>query len=212
MKKLSSKLKTPAFWLLFTAITAVIIIGIQSAELIERKIDLNRFQVNQEALMNDLQVSRTENGHLTASIHALTLRRDELENLIPSYVREIESLKIRLKDAQSIAEISIAAKAEVLADMHNATDDEDPISDIPDPVPSEPQEFTYEDPWISIKGRLMDGKVMIAASHRDSITLIAHRQKRKCMFRRKGAIIKYDVKCKSPYTSISDVDYIELVE
>ena len=45
---------------------------------------------------------------------------------------------------------------------------------------------------------------------RDSLTLVAHKTKKRCL--RKSKIIKYDVTSSSPYSTITDLGYIELIE
>lgn len=218
---LLSIIKKPITWVILALLVAIAIIGIQSSILQKRKAEISRLEMNQEALLTDVQYYQAENGQLVATVNAITLRRDELENLLPSYTQEIANLKLKLKNVETVAKVSVRQEAEIQA----------PIVPMPPPpvtitLPAEPKEiepeapvfepetpheFSYNDEWISVSGILyQDSLANIRVEHRDSLILLAHKTKRRCC--RKSKIIKYDVQAKSPYTTITDVEYVELIE
>lgn len=213
MKDLIKKIigKPLVIALLALAAAAAIIVA-QAVSIRKQKAETTRLQINQDALLSEVQTYQDKEENLVATVNALTLRRDELENLIPEYTREIDNLRIKLKDVQSTAHIAMKTVARLQATA--SPEQEHPLP--PDPVtpqlPAEtPGEFNYKDAWITVSGRVLNDSVVdLRIIHRDSLTLVAHRTKKKCL--RRSKIIKYDVLSNSPYTSITDVSYIELTE
>lgn len=205
-------LKKPMSWLCLLLAVATVIIVAQASAIRKQKAETVRLQINQEALLSEVLTYQDKEDNLVATVNALTLRRNELESLIPEYTQEIARLKLKLKDVQSTAHVAL----ETVAKLQATAAPEQPApppSDIPDPQPpiEQSREFNYRDKWITVSGRMMNDSIVdLSIIHRDSLTLVAHRAKKKCM--RRAKIIKYDVLSKSPYTSISDVNYIELTE
>lgn len=207
-------LRKPVVWALLVVVILAAITTAQSSTIKHQRQDIERYQVNHETLLADITQYRTVNGELVASVQALTLRNDELEHLIPKYTEEIEQLQLKVRDVQSVAHVTTEVNAEVLAplDTVRTPAPEPEYTDAPTPDIDKPHNFIFEDDYITVKGEVHDGHVKVTVEHRDSLTLIAHRKARKCLFKRKGRIIGYDVKSSSPYTKIKDVEYIELLE
>lgn len=207
-------IKKPMVWVCLTLIMAAAIIATQSSMLRKRNKEISRLELNQASLLGNLEYYQDENNTLTASIQALTLRRDELETLIPAYKQEISDLKVKLKNVKSVAHITTENKTEITAPITPVPSPAPPIEDIPEAPNKEydiPHEFRYSDKWTTISGQIMrDSLINIRIEQRDSLTVIAHKQQKKC--RRKSKIIKYSVQSKNPRTVIKDVEYIELTE
>lgn len=205
-------IKKPITWLIVALLIAVAVIGIQARMIQKNKAEISRLEANQEALLTEVQYYEDSNGDLVATVNALTLRRDELENLIPSYAAEIEDLKLKLKNVNTLAHVSMETKAEI----HTPTFQLPPPAPMPpmehpDTLPPTPYQFNYEDTWITVTGTVYpDSTSNVQIECRDSLTLVAHRTKKRCC--RKSKIIKYDVTSSSPYSLITDLGYIELIE
>lgn len=205
-------IKKPITWVILALVTAIGVIGIQAALIKKHKAEISRLEMNQEALLTDVQYYEDSNGDLVATVNALTLRRDELENLIPSYAAEIEDLKLKLKNVNTLAHVSMETKAEI----HTPTFQLPPPAPLqpmerPDTLPPTPYQFSYEDTWITVTGTVYpDSTSNVQIECRDSLTLVAHKTKKRCL--RKSKIIKYDVTSSSPYSTITDLGYIELIE
>ena len=188
-------LKKPMSWALLVLAIAAATIAAQASVIRKQKAETVRLQVNQEALLSEVKTYQ-----------------DKEENLVPEYAQEIDRLKIKLKEVQSTAHVAL----ETIANLQATTalvQDAPPPPDLPAPqLPIEvPREFNYKDTWITVSGRMFNDSIVdLSIIHKDSLTLVAHRTKKKCL--RRSKIIKYDVLSKSPYTSISDVNYIELTE
>lgn len=209
-------LLSPALWLSILIIALVSICCIQHQSIARTEKERVRLEDNQAALLLDMEKYKTENGELVASVQALSLKSEELGALIPKYEKEIKALKIDLKNAKNLAHVetvtSISVEAPLQQDTtHVADSGSDP--EAPE-VPFVPREFFWEDDWITIRGRVLQDTVICSFVNRDSLTLVAYYQKRKCLFSRgrKGKLIKYDVKTKNPHTDIKAVEYIELIE
>lgn len=205
-------LKKPMSWALLALAIAAATIAAQASVIRKQKAETVRLQVNQEALLSEVKTYQDKEENLVTTVNALTLRRDELENLVPEYAQEIDRLKIKLKEVQSTAHVAL----ETIANLQATTapvQDAPPPPDLPAPqlLIEAPREFNYKDTWITVSGRMFNDSIVdLSIIHKDSLTLVAHRTKKKCL--RRSKIIKYDVLSKSPYTSISDVNYIELTE
>ena len=107
-------IRKPLFWALLAVATLSVITVTQSSKIKAQKSDIERYQVNHETLLQDLQNYQSENGRLVSSVQALTLRADELETLIPSYTHEISQLKLKVRDLQSVAHLTTVTEADIL--------------------------------------------------------------------------------------------------
>lgn len=211
--------KKPVFWLCLALAIAVVVCCAQHSRITQDKQTLTRYEENQASLLGKIQYFRTENGELTASVQALTLKSDELTELIPKYEQEIKQLRIDLRNAKSLAHVSTETSVDITAPLEPAIPpsaqrpDNDTSSTTQNP-PFIPREFSWSDQWISIRGKVYQDTVICSFLSIDSLTLIAHYKKKRCLFSkgRKGKLIKYDVKTKNPHTNITDVEYIELIE
>ena len=213
--------KKPWFWLCVAIFALVTICTIQHRQLAQERQEAARLEDNQSALLLDMEKYRTENGELVASVQALTLKHDELSALIPQYEKEIKQLKIDLRNAKNIAHVETETSVDIIAPLVPETPPEtiSPAKDEDSQVPTEeapfvPREFVWEDDWITVAGKVYADTVVCSFVSRDSLMLVAHYAKRKCLFfkGRKGKLIKYDVKSKNPHTDIKGVEYIEVVE
>lgn len=209
-------LLSPALWLSVLIIALVSICYIQHRSIAKTEKERVRLEDNQAALLLDVEKYRTENGELVASVQALSLKSEELGALIPKYEKEIKALKIDLKNAKNLAHVETVTSISVEAPLQQDTThvaDNGSAPEAPE-APFVPREFFWEDDWITIRGRVLQDTVICSFVNRDSLTLVAYYQKRKCLFSRgrKGKLIKYDVKTKNPHTDIKAVEYIELIE
>ena len=92
-----------------------IFVALQGRNLARVKQEAARLDANQTALLTELQQERNTAGQLQSTVQALTLRRDELEGMLPAYERRLREMNIRLKDAQHLAQIATETAAAVTA-------------------------------------------------------------------------------------------------
>lgn len=206
--------RKPLFWAILAIAALLTVTTAQRSAIVDQKADISRYQANHESLLKDLQFYELENGNLAATVQALTLRGEEMEALIPAYKSEISQLKLKVEDLQSVAHLNTVTEASVLAPIDAIRTPQEPgeYEDAQVSETDKPHSFQYTDDYITINGIIDGNQVQVNVEHRDSLTLIAHRKSNKCLFRRKGKIIGYNVTSRSPYTKITDVEYIELTE
>lgn len=203
-------LKSVQFWLIVALTITIGIIAIISRQSAERKQEIDRLSTNQSTLLADVEYYTAENGKLVASVNALSLRKDELELLMPKYEQEIKNLRLKVSDLESMAHIGSETKIEITAPIV-----EEPIikedTPIVPPVVME-RAFHFADNWVMLDGIIKEDTVNVDIHIIDSLTIVAYRQPRKCIFKRKGKIVRYDVVSSNPYTKVNSVNYIELME
>ena len=208
--------KKPVFWLCTAIAVLAVVCSIQHKSIVQKENERVRLEDNQSALLGDIEKYRTENGELAASVQTLTMKSEELGALLPKYEKEIKSLKIELKNAKNMAHVETLTSVEVVAPLEPSAADSTRTEGAPESPekPFVPREFSWSDEWIDIVGKVYADSVQCSFSSRDSLLLIAHYQKRKCIFGKgkKGKLIKYDVRTKNPHTDIKGVEYIEVVE
>lgn len=180
--------------------------AIQRKNLARAKAEVERLEKNQAALLQDIEYARNKAGDLQATVDALTLRRDELERLLPAYARKIKDMEIRLKEVQSVAAVTMETSAAVTATPDTVY--------VPVPVPGDPspapRRFVYSDAWLDAVIDIGDS-ARVQVNVRDSLTVLAHREKRKCLFRR-PRVIKYTAVPSSPYTTVTGLTYVEVTD
>ncbi|MBR4228057.1 MAG: hypothetical protein IKR72_03040 [Bacteroidales bacterium] len=209
----------PAFWLCAVLIALVVVCTIQHKKLVQTKEEAARLEDNQTSLLSQVEYYRSENGELVASVQSLTMRNEEIGALLPQYEKELKSLKIELRKAKSIAHVETETNAEIVAPIQPGTGPAEPVAPAnedkdKEKAPTYPREFSWSDDWLSVSGKIYPDTVVCSIVNRDSLLLVAHYAKRKCLFfkGRKGKLLKYDVKTKNPHTEIKGLEFIEVIE
>lgn len=186
-------------------ISLAVYIGIQGRSLKSETARADRLANNQSALLSDLLEERNLAGNLQATVDALTLKASELEHLIPAYERKLKDMKIRLKDAERVAQLQTELAASVKAHR-------DTVFQYVERPDTSRSRFTYSDAWLTAIVEVEDNSIAyLSISARDSLTLAAHRQKRRCLFKKPGPT-KYTVESASPYSRITGMRVIEIIE
>lgn len=218
---LSGIVRKPVFWLCAALAVAIVLLYDEHTKLIQTRNDAARIKDNQAVLLGQMKRYRTENGELAASVSALSLKANELEDLIPKYVREISQLKVDLRNAKNMAHVSTETTVNIVAPLQpespseaDSTATDWKVVNDETKTPPAGRDFSWSDEWVSVAGKVYPDTVVCTFVSIDSLLLVAHYQKRKCLFRkwRKGKLIKYDVTAKNPHTDIKSIEYIEVVE
>lgn len=213
-------LKSPVFWLSLAVIDLAITCSIQRRNITEKGKEVARLTGNQTTLLSQIEYHKSRNNELVASVQALTLKRDELAALIPAYESEIKSLKIELKNVRSISHIETEMNVDVTVPVPAVSVPESPVI-VPktdESVPAGekkqdyPIEFSWRDDWTEICGKIYADSVSCVVTSRDSLLLVSHYEKKKCLFKRKGKLIKYDVRSKNPHVTIKGVELVDVIE
>lgn len=200
---MKSIFKSGYFWL----VLAIVILGATLAWSFDRnaQIEANaaRLEANQETLLGQVEYYESENGELLASVQALTMQRDEFEELLVAERKKVQSLGIRIKDLESMGEVD--TKTDVTIEAPILPPDTIYINE---PIVGT---FEWSDPWVRVVGELHPESIKAQINITDTITIVAHRKaKGWWIFRCKGKITHYDAVSANPHTTINHIEYVEL--
>lgn len=169
----------------------------------QNKAEIERLEGNQSTLLGDVEYYRTESGNLAASVHSLTMQRDEFAELLKAERKKVKELGIRLDELESIGEVNTDSEVTIEADIIPP----DTVY-IPEPLMGT---FEWSDPWVRVMGELHPTKLKAQINITDTITIVAHRKSRGWwIFRCKGKITHYDAVSANPHTNINHIKYVEL--
>lgn len=208
-------IKQPIFWAIIALLVSAVVIVILAKQIRALQTDNARLEQNQAALLSDIETYRADNGNLVATVNAVSLRKDELEELMPKYVTEIQQLKLKIKNLQSFALVTTKTEltAEAPISIHTPTPRADSTLLVDSQPPKDPPiAFEWHDDWVMISGKVENGIATCDVSVIDSLVIVAHRKPRKCIFRRKGKVIGYSVESKNPHTEVTGLEYIEVID
>ena len=180
---------------------------VQGRVLAQTKRETARLGANQTALLTELVQERNAAGELQSTVRALTLRRDELEAMLPAYERRLREMNVRLKDAQHLAQIATETAAQVTARPDTVIKY---VQGVP-VIDTAARRFRFFDEWIEAEISLSDTGAALRLNVHDSLTVVAHKERRRCLFRR-PKVKYYTAVSANPYTTVTGISYIELTE
>ena len=197
-------LRKPLFWAVLALVLSGAAIYTLATINADREAEIARLEGNQTALLGEVEHYESKTGELVASVQSLTLQRDEFSELLKAERRKVESLGIRIKELESMGQTSTNTEVEIEAEIVPA----DTVY-IHEPIIGT---FEWSDPWVRVAGELHPDMLRAKINITDTITIVAHRKMRKCIFFRKGKITHYDALSSNPHTSITDIRYVEISE
>lgn len=201
---MKSLLKKPLFWAVLALVLAGAAIYTLATINAEREAEIARLEGNQQTLLGQVEYYEAENGKLVASVQALTMKRDEFSELLKAEKRVVKDLGIRIKELESMGQTSTDTDVEIEAPIVKP----DTLI-IHEPIAGT---FEWEDAWVRVSGEVHPNMIRAKINITDTITIVAHRKARKCIFFRKGKITHYDALSSNPHTSITDIRYVEIAE
>lgn len=162
-----------------------------------------RLERNQVALLSDsLSHYRTKNGNLVSSVEQLEFTIKELKTHRSKLVDELRSMRIRLKDVQSISTTALENKVEVFL----------PIRDtiyIDTGRVIQAKAFQWSDAWTSIQGVIQDDSVKLKYQSKDTLFQVVRVVPKRFLFFRWGIKeIRQDVKVSNPNVNVKFNDFI----
>lgn len=184
-----------------------IFVALQGRNLARVKQEAARLDANQTALLTELQQERNTAGQLQSTVQALTLRRDELEGMLPAYERRLREMNIRLKDAQHLAQIATETAAAVTAHPDTVIRY---VQGLP-VVDTAARRYKFFDEWLDAEISVTDTGAALRLHVHDSLTVVAHKERRRCIFR-SPKVKYYTAVSANPYTTVTGISYIELTE
>lgn len=194
-------MKKILLWVAAIATIVAVVCGVVINRLIEEN---GRLERNQRALMGEVQLYRTENDRSAASIEALELSVAEFREAHERDAKEIASLGIRLRRAESYAK---SAMTTTITDTVVVRD----TVIVRDSLPEAYRYFAAADVWSRVEGILYGDSISYAVHSVDTLHQVVHRVPRKFWFIRYGTkAIRQEVWSSNPNTELVYTEYIEL--
>lgn len=194
-------MKKYLFWAASVALIVVVACGLVIVTLVKENERLRR---NEYALMQGVEYYRTQNNRSAASVAALEVEVAEFRALNREAAKEIASLGIRLRRAESVARsvaVTTLADTVVLCDTII----------VRDTVAASARHFAAADVWSRVEGILFGDSLRYAVRTIDTLHQVVHRVPRKFMFIPYGTkAIRQEVWLSNPNTELVYTEYIEL--
>jgi hypothetical protein len=194
-------MKKYLFWAASVALIVVVACGLVIVTLVKENERLRR---NEYALMQGVEYYRTQNNRSAASVAALEVEVAEFRALNREAAKEIASLGIRLRRAESVARsvaVTTLADTVVLCDTII----------VRDTIAVSARHFAAADAWSRVEAILFGDSVHYAVRSIDTLHQVVHRVPRKFLFIPYGTkAIRQEVWSSNPNTQLVYTEYIEL--
>lgn len=166
-----------------------------------------RLEKNQVALLSDsLSHYRTKTGELVSSVEQLEMTVGELKRHRSELVGQLKSMKIRLRDVQSLSTTALENRVEVFV----------PIRDtiyVDTGMVVKAQSFHWSDAWTSIQGVIQNDSVRVKYQSRDTLLQVVRVVPKRFLFFRWGVKeIRQDVKVSNPNTIVTFSEFIDIAK
>lgn len=194
-------MKKILFWAAAVALVAIVVSGFIIAHLARENERLRR---NESALRHGVELYRTESGRSAAAVEALEMEVAEFRELHRDAAKEIASLGIRLRRAESVAQ-SVAVTT--LTDTVVVRD----TIVVRDTVAVAARHFAAADAWSRVEAILFGDSVQYAVRTIDTLHQVVHRVPRRFLFIPYGTkAIRQEVWSSNPNVELVYTEYIEL--
>ena len=194
-------MKKILFWAAAVALVAIVVSGFIIAHLARENERLRR---NESALRHGVELYRTESGRSAAAVEALEMEVAEFRELHRDAAKEIASLGIRLRRAESVAR-SVAVTT--LTDTVVVRD----TIVVSDTVAVAARHFAAADAWSRVEAILFGDSVQYAVRTIDTLHQVVHRVPRRFLFIPYGTkAIRQEVWSSNPNVKLVYTEYIEL--
>mgnify|MGYP004617714655 FL=1 len=164
---------------------------------------------DQNVLMHNgkVEIGQTQSGKPMASVSAMSLKPSSLKRN-PDSLLAATSRDLKIKPRRMVAAIRTSSLA--TADIHAAIttdsiyDEADKDSNVLLSYPRSPQQVSWSDPWMSLRGTIRGDSFTARIESRDTLQMIIHRVPRKFLFFRYGTKgVRMDVVSQNPHTRLS---------
>lgn len=188
-------------WAVVVALFAIVACGVAIGCLVRENERLRR---NESALQHGVEYYRTESGRSAAAVEALEMTVAEFRERYRDAAREIVSLGIRLRRAESVARsVAVTAIADTVVVRDTIV--------VRDRVAVSARHFAAMDAWSRVEAILFGDSVHYAVRSIDTLHQVVHRVPRKFLFIPYGTkAIRQEVWSSNPNTELVYTEYIEL--
>ena len=166
-----------------------------------------RLERNQVALLSDsLSHYKTKTGELVSSVEQLEMTIGELRRHRSELVSQLKSMKIRLRDVQSLSTTALENRVEVFVPIRDTI-----YIDTGKVVKA--QSFHWSDAWTSIQGVIQNDSVKLKCQSRDTLLQVVRVVPKRFLFFRWGVKeIRQDVKVSNPNTVVTYSEFIKITK
>jgi hypothetical protein len=154
-----------------------------------------------------VEIGQTQAGKPMASVSAMSLKPSSLKR-IPDSLLAATSKDLKIKPRRMVAAIKTSSLA--TADIHAAIttdsiyDEADKDSNVLLSYPRSPQQVSWSDPWMSLRGTIRGDSFTARIESRDTLQMIIHRVPKRFLFFRYGTKgVRMDVVSQNPHTRLS---------
>ena len=167
---------------------------------------------NQDVLLHNgkVEIGLTQSGKPMASVSAMSLKPSSLKRN-PDSLLAVTSKDLKIKPRRMVAAIKTSSLA--TADIHAAitTDSiydkvnkDSNVLQFHHPYPRSPQQVSWSDPWMSLRGTIRGDSFTARIESRDTLQMIIHRVPKRFLFFRYGTKgVRMDVVSQNPHTRLS---------
>lgn len=198
--------------IILSAVTAILLvaIGIQTSAYKRSQEDVRAYRGNVDALMRDVETYRTKDSMSVAKTAALELRLSEFEDFCEEQKTLIKKLNIQKKELESI----VTSQTEAIYELSgHATDS---VIKYVDRVQTDTvTKIAYSDKWIDLdllirEDEAFEGRI----ATRDNLHVVENVEYKKFLgFLWHTSKVKkreVNVVSESPYSTITNVEYVEI--
>lgn len=154
-----------------------------------------------------VEIGQTQAGKPMASVSAMSLKPSSLKR-IPDSLLAATSKDLKINPRRMVAAIKTSSLA--TADIHAAIttdsiyDEADKDSNVFLSYPRSPQQVSWSDPWMSLRGTIRGDSFTARIESRDTLQMIIHRVPKRFLFFRYGTKgVRMDVVSQNPHTRLS---------
>lgn len=186
------------------AIAILVALVISSGAVVNLVRENERLRRNEHALMQGVELYRTESGRSVAAVEALQLELSEFRAQHERDAEEIASLGIRLRRAESYAKsVSVTTLADTVVVRDTIV--------VHDTLAIPARYFAASDTWSRVEGVLFGDSLSYAVHAIDTLHQVIHRVPRRFLFIPYGTkAIRQEVWSSNPNTELVYTEYIEL--
>lgn len=192
--------------ILLVLIPFALVMALRECHDLEREI--SRASENQNVLLHNgkVEIGQTQSGKPMASVLAMTLKPSSLKHN-PDSLLAATSKDLKIKPRRMVAAIRTSSLA--IADIHAAITTDSTYDKINRDsnvllFPRSPQQVSWSDPWMSLRGTIRGDSFTARIESRDTLQMIIHRIPKKFLFFRYGTKgVRMEVVSQNPHTRLS---------
>lgn len=188
---------------IYTVVTTVVIIFGGKYLITEQQ----RHRENSQALMQSVELFRTQADEAAASVQVLRLRCGEYEELRAKDAAKIRELGIKIRRLESAAKSVTQTVVEVKVPIVDTVVVRDTLHQV-DTV----RLFRWQDSWVTIDGTIFQDSVACSLKSVDTLRQTVHRVPRRFLFFKFGTkALRQSVVSSNPHTEIVYSEYIDII-